>query len=260
MFRLEKFYKPGFNAQQYWDDKYAQEHSVGKNSEEFKQQDFWPLLQKNLDTNKRYLDANCGMGGWILFLRDEGYNVEGIDTRARTLRAMTEYDPDLKVKIAPITRIPQPDNSLDGVLAIGSLEYLENDIDKALQEVHRVLKPGAFILLEVPVLNTIRKLLYVPLKKIQRMFKKEQPTFAMYLFEKAELQTMLEQKGFTISEVQSHELPAANSHYGLYIDWPFLRGFKPYELNILGRVVKSLSNAISPWIASTGMVMVAKKK
>jgi hypothetical protein len=34
----------------------------------------------------------------------------------------------------------------------------------------------------------------------------------------------------------------------------------PYQLNILGRLVKAISNAISPWIASTGMVIVARKK
>jgi len=260
MFRLEKFYQPGFNAQEYWDDKYANEHIAGKSSEEFKTQDFWPLLQKYLEKNKVYLDASCGIGGWILFLRDEGYNVEGIDTRARTLRAMTEYDPDLKVKIAPMTAIPYVDNSLDGLLAIGALEYLENGVDKALEEVHRVLKSGGFFLVEVPLENALRRLFYIPLKKLQRALKSGTPTFAMYLFEKEDLSTMLENQGFTISEVQAHELPAANSHYGLYIDWPFLRGSKPYELNILGRLVKIIANAISPWIASTGIVIVAKKK
>jgi len=260
MFRLEKFYAPGFNAQEYWDDKYAKEHRAGKSSEEFKSQDFWPLMQRHLEKGKRYLDASCGIGGWILFLRDEGYDVEGIDTRARTLRAMTEYDRDLKLKIAPMTAIPYANNSLDGVIAIGAVEYLENSVEKAVSEAYRVLKPGGFFLLEVPLLNAIRRAVYVPLKKLQRAVKSGQPSFAMYLFTPQDVESMLEYAGFEISDVEPHELPAANSHYGLYIDWPFLRGSKPYELNILGRLVKAISNTISPWIASTGIVVVAKKK
>jgi hypothetical protein len=43
------------------------------------------------------------------------------------------------------------------------------------------------------------------------------------------------------------------------VDYPFLRGNEPYKLNILGKLIKKVANAISPWIASTGMVVVAKK-
>ena len=46
MFKLEKFYPKGFNPQQYWDEKYAQEHIAGKSSEEFRKQGFWPLMEK----------------------------------------------------------------------------------------------------------------------------------------------------------------------------------------------------------------------
>jgi SAM-dependent methyltransferase len=263
MFKLEKFYSADFNPQTYWDDKYAREHVAGKSSDEFRQQDFWPLIQKYFAKGKRYLDAACGIGGWILFLREEGYQVEGIDTRPRTLRAMTEYDPDLKVKIASMTGIPHADSSLDGIVAIGALEYVENEVDKALSEAKRVLKPGGVLLAEVPHASTIRRWFYIPLKKLERWWKVRQgktPTFANYLFNRAELVTFFENAGFTLEDLQPHELPQADSHYGLYVDWPFLRGSKPYQLNWLGRLLKTIFNTLSPWIASTGVIIVAKKK
>jgi SAM-dependent methyltransferase len=263
MFRLEKFYPQGFNPQRYWDDKYSQEHIAGKSSEEFRKQGFWPLLQNYLEKNKRYLDAGCGIGGWILFLKEEGYNVEGIDIAARTVRALTEYDPDLTVKVASITAIPYPDESLDGVLAIGTLEYVDGKVPDALREAHRVLRPGGIFFIEVPIISSLRRTFYIPLKRLEKLFKQGQgrkPTFSNYLFDHQELRHMLTAAGFKVLEVRPHELPEADSHYGLYVDWPFLRGEAPYKLNWLGRLLKDLANSWSLWVASTGMVVVARKE
>ncbi len=265
MYELEKFYPQGFNPRQYWDDKYAREHIAGKNIGEFQKQGFWPLLKKHLDLNKdgKYLDAGCGIGGWILFLKEQEYDVEGIDIAARTVRALTEYDGDLKVKVASITAIPYPDASLDGVLAIGTLEYVEGKVPRALEEINRVLKSGGLFFAEVPAANWLRRLVYIPLKKIEKIIRTrrgEKATFSNYLFSKEELKEMLADRGFEVKELLPHELPDKDSHYGLYTDFPFLRGKKPYRLNAPGRAVKAVANAVSPWVASTGLVVVARKE
>ncbi|MFH1354399.1 MAG: class I SAM-dependent methyltransferase [bacterium] len=263
MYKLEKFYAKGFDRQRYREDKFAQEHIAGKSSAEFRKQDFWPLLEKYLSKDRKLLDVGCGIGGWILFLKEEGYDVEGVDIAARTVRALTEYDPDLKVKVASMTAIPYADGSLDGVLAIGTLEYIENKVKEALQEVRRVLKDDGVFFVEVPSLNTLRRLIYVPLKRLEKIirnFLSHQPTFSNYLFDRGELKKLLEISGFKVLEMQPHELPDPDSHYGLHIDWPFLRGSEPYKLNTLGLLVKKAANAISPWVASTGIVVVARKK
>ena len=75
MIRINKYYPPGFDTTRYWEDKYAREHIAGARSAEFAQQDFWPLLREHLKRGARYLDAGCGIGGWILYLREQGYTV-----------------------------------------------------------------------------------------------------------------------------------------------------------------------------------------
>jgi len=263
MFKLLKYYPADRNPQRFWDDKYAQEHIAGKNSEEFRQQGFWPLLKRYLPRDQKCLDAGCGIGGWILFLREEGYNVEGIDIAPRTIRALAEYDPDIKVKEASITAIPYPDNFFGGVLAVGTLEYIEDNVPLALREAHRVLKPGGIFFIEVPVINWLRRLLYLPLKQIEGVIKKQlnkTPCFSNYLFDRQELKTQLDQAGFDIVAEQPHELPETDSHFGLYVDWKIMRGRRPYQLNLLGIISKKLANAISPWVASTGIVVVARKR
>lgn len=263
MYRLEKFYAKDYNPHIFWEDKYAGEHIAGKNASEYSKQGFWPLLQKYIEKGKYYLDAGCGVGGWMLFLKDEGYHVAGIDIAARAVRAMTEYDTDADIKIASITEIPYADETFDGVLAIGTLEYVENHVEDALREVNRVSKKGGIFFIEVPIANFLRRLLYLPLKRIERFIKTgrgEQLTFSCYLFVPGEVRTMLDEAGFEVVEIAPHELPEEKCHYGLYVDWPFFRGSKPYELNLVGLVVKRMVNALSPWIASTGMVIVAKKR
>jgi ubiquinone/menaquinone biosynthesis C-methylase UbiE len=178
-------------------------------------------------------------------------------------RALTEYNPELKVKVASMTAIPYRDSSLDGLLAIGTLEYIDHKVPDALREVSRVLKQGGVFFIEVPVANVLRRFLYLPLKRVEKFIKQgrgEKPTFANYLFDREELKQMLASAGFEVLEEQPHELPEEDSHYGLYVDWPFLRGQRPYKLNKLGRVVKDLANSWSPWVASTGAVVVARKR
>lgn len=263
MFELKKFYQPNFNLQQHWDEKYAASFSVGKSSEEFRRQGFWPVLQKYLKKDGRYLDAGCGVGGWALFLSDEGYQVAGIDTARRTIYAMSEYNPDLELKVAPVTAIPYADNSFDGVLAIGTLEYVHNQVEQAVRELYWVVKPGGFVFLEVAFSNPLRRLFYIPMKRLQYAIKTSQgrpATFSHYLFSQADMKKMLEQAGFEVAEAHPHDLPDAGSHYGLYTDWPLLRGSEPYKLNALGRFKKMFLNALSPWIAATGLVVVARKR
>jgi ubiquinone/menaquinone biosynthesis C-methylase UbiE len=165
--------------------------------------------------------------------------------------------------VAGILDIPYPNQSLDGVLAIGILEYIENQVPEALAEVNRVLKPGGIFFIEVPILNTLRAFAYAPLKKIERalrILQGRQPIFAHYFFSRSELKRLLSEQGFTIIETAPHEIPEADRHFGLYTDWPFLRGKGPRQLNTLGIFLKRIFNSISPWIASQGILIVARKQ
>lgn len=263
IYKVKKYYPQGVDRRQLLDEGYAKGRSIGTNADEYKNQDFWPLLEKHLKKEQRYLDVGCGVGGWVLFLHEEGYQVDGVDEAAKVLRAMTEYKRDLLVKQGKLTALPYTDSSFDGVLTIGSLDHEEDDLDKALVEMRRVLKKDGLLFLEVPLLNSLRRFKWVPLKRLEALIRRalgHREVFAGYLFDRSSLEQLLKKHGFTVHEVRPHDLQKAGEHYGLYVDWKWLRGARPYELNFLGKIAKGLWNMMSPWIASTGIVVVARKQ
>ena len=262
IYKVKKYYPHGVDRRKLLEEGYARGRSIGTNAEAYKNQDFWPLLQGRLKQDGHYLDAGCGVGGWLLFLNEEGYRVEGVDEAAKVLRSMTEYNRDLRVKQGRLTALPYADNSFDGVLAIGSLDHEEDDLDAAVKEMRRVLKHDGLLFLEVPLLNSLRRWKYVPLKRLEALVRRalgHREVFAGYMFDRSAIKDLLKKHGFTVHEVKPHDLQKSGEHYGLYVDWKWLRGSRPYQLNFLGKIAKALWNAISPWVASTGMVVVARK-
>lgn len=263
IYKVKKYYPAGVDRRKLLEEGYAKGRSIGTNADEYKRQDFWPLLESHLKKDGHYLDAGCGVGGWVLFLHEEGYNVEGVDEAARVLRAMTEYSRDLKVKQGKLTALPYADGSFNGVLAVGSLDHEEDDLDAAVKEMRRVLQPNGLLFLEVPLLNGLRRWKYVPLKRLEALVRRamgHREVFAGYLFDRPAIQELLQKHGFSVHEVRPHDLQKSGEHYGLYVDWKWLRGSRPYELNVLGKLAKALWGSLSPWIASTGVVVVARKK
>ncbi len=261
MIPLYKFPKPGVDRERFRQESFARQHVARHGAEDFARQDFWPLLRRYLKADRRYLDVQCGTGGWVIFLHDEGYQVEGADTARRVAQAITEYEPDIRMHVAPPTRLPHADGSLDGVVAIGTLEALEGKLSEALREWRRVLKEDGTLFLEVPYANLLRRLAYLPLKRLEyavrRLFGR-QPVFTAYLFTPGELAKLARTAGFAIVELQTHELPDPDAHFALYHDWPWLRGGRPYRLNAVGRLVKEVCFTISPWFFATGLFAVAK--
>jgi ubiquinone/menaquinone biosynthesis C-methylase UbiE len=90
------------------------------------------------------LDLCCGTGIVGRNLLDLGWKVKGLDLTPEMAHVASEHFP---VKIGSIENIEMPDASFD--LAILRQSFMLVNGDKALREIHRVLKPGGrFILIQ----------------------------------------------------------------------------------------------------------------
>jgi len=96
----------------------------------------------------RLMEIGCGPGANLWFMAREGFAVSGIDGSPTAIQRAHErlmgegFTADLQV--GDFRQLPWPDDSFDGVVENVSL-YANPwvSVQRALCEVHRVLKPGA---------------------------------------------------------------------------------------------------------------------
>lgn len=87
------------------------------------------------------LDVGCGPGLDALALATYGLSVRAIDLSPEHVRLASEGGIDAQV--APVQQLPFPDDSFDAIWCMSVLMHLPDpDLDAALAEMARVLKPG----------------------------------------------------------------------------------------------------------------------
>jgi len=256
----------------------------------WKREDFWDLLEscdkcdttpfilKYLRQHGIIIEAGCGLGRFVRYLSDKGYNIQGIEYSLETVRMVKEIMPDLDVIQGDVANMPYPANSIDGIISLGVVEHFIDGPVKPLKEMYRVLKLGRVAIITVPSFNLIRKIkknLYVdelnhflnPLAIIKRsniirkLLKKNfksfpynrhratsyniYPTFGEffeYRFTKEEFEDILVKAGYTIIE----SVPIAHMD-GVYHEFGRLFvSFKNWHFfpNIIGRLLNSLLSRI----------------
>lgn len=89
-------------------------------------------------SDKVILDYACGIGQVGRMLKERGADVVGIDVSEKLLQVARKY---IKVQNADAKNLPFEENTFDYVLAFMVLHVID-DVDKALSEIHRVLKPN----------------------------------------------------------------------------------------------------------------------
>ena len=100
----------------------------------------------------RILDIGCAAGGDIPELRARGFSVVGVDISPRMLefaRSRFASDPQVTFCLADADRLPFLDQSMDHVICLGVFEFLPN-YRAAVQEIHRVLRPGGLAIFAIP--------------------------------------------------------------------------------------------------------------
>lgn len=101
----------------------------------------------------RILDAACGDGMFWRHLSTRHHYV-GSDFSGRPLARASRYHPAEYFR-ADLNRLPFASDSFDLVVSLQALQYLEHP-ERAVDEIHRVLRPGGHFLLSVPNDNSFK--------------------------------------------------------------------------------------------------------
>ena len=123
-----------------------------------------PLLGALSLAGKDILDAGCGTEGITPYPISRGARVTGLDISPREIEIYQRRFPQSHAVCASVLDMPFDDSSFDFVVMTGTLHHLHPDVQRALDEVWRVLRPGGLLCLIEPhsgsLPDVFRKLWY----------------------------------------------------------------------------------------------------
>jgi len=99
---------------------------------------------------KKTLDIGCGSGymGHLIKKFDPDVVIHGLDVSEHAISQIKDYDKAYFLNIDE-NNIPEPDNDFDLVVCSDVIEHIY-DVDHCLNEIKRILKPGAKAIITTP--------------------------------------------------------------------------------------------------------------
>ena len=94
---------------------------------------------------KRVLEGMCGTGSTTAYLMDKGAEVVGLDISPKAIDLFKSKWPQAEAVCASMTDSGLHDDSFDVVVIDGGLHHLHPDLNKALDEIYRILKSGGLL-------------------------------------------------------------------------------------------------------------------
>ena len=220
------------------------------------------LFLQHLSKGEKILEAGCGLGAWVVYLGERGYDIVGIDHDIMVIDRLKDWKPELPVFQGDICHLPYADGSIGAYISLGVMEHFEEGCDEAMAEARRVLKPDGLIFFTVPMENIFRKIVAHPLRHLYlwwRRYKGDSIYFAEYRFTLREVENLLRENGFEPIFTDWDDFVPKNMCLGLWADFPQFQGSAPYQLTWAGRLVARAMNSMSRWLISGGIFCLARK-
>jgi SAM-dependent methyltransferase len=163
---------------------------------------FNDTFPRHLPREGRIVEAGCGLAKLVVALRKRGYDCEGVDSSAPTIRRVRAVMPDLPVRAADVLGLDVPDGRYAGYISLGVVEHRREGPEPFLGEAHRVLRDDGVLLVSVPHFHGLRRL-----KHALGLYggNPEGLGFYQYAFRAGEMAAILEQCGFRVDAVYGYD-------------------------------------------------------
>ncbi len=162
---------------------------------------------KEKSFNKKILDIACGSGKFIE-VASEFIESYGIDISEVAIGIAKKRIPKANFRVGESENLPYDDNFFDFITCFGSLEHFI-DMDKALREMKRVIKPDGKLFISVPNLFSFYSVMNVWLKKQSPKADQELERYAGV----DEWSDLFNHNGFSIESVSGGSGKTRFGHY-----------------------------------------------
>ena len=185
-------------------------------------------LAENLPKSGLILEGGCGLGQYVSFFRQKGYNVVGGDFSLVTLKVHRQTNPSSPLLGLDLRQLPFADEVFAGHISIGVIEHLEEGPQMMLRELYRTLAPGGTLLVSVPWVNGARRLLIPLILYRQRQYQATGATFYQYAYRRQELHRFLTEAGFIVQAFHPYS-PAKGAREILHLMRPKIPNRAPLK-------------------------------
>jgi len=147
------------------------------------------------------LDSGCGAGNVVAFFKKKfpEWKIYGIDVSNDAINAAKAQFKNITFIKTPAHKLPHKSGTVDVVTALDSLEHYDN-LDKVLDEIHRVLNDRGVLYVSIPLEKQFPTL-YGVLYSLGWRGKKHYSGHVNFFTEK-ELRQRIESHGFTFRKVR----------------------------------------------------------
>lgn len=157
----------------------------------------------------RALDVGCGGGFSCEFMANKGVKVSGVDQSLKCIVKAQEHAKhsglQIDYKCGVAEKLPYEDRSFDVVICVDVLEHVK-DVNKVIQEISRVLKPGGFFFFDTINRTFKSKIVMIwLLENVLREIPRGIHNWQMFI-KPEELINLLEQQGFSQIEIVGFDL------------------------------------------------------
>lgn len=116
-----------------------------------------PWILKHTPRFGKVVEAGCGLGRYVLYLKRLGIDIEGVEFHQPTVLSLKRWARNRGLSVdlaaADVGALPYAPSSLSGYLSFGVIEHFEQGPQQVLQEAYRVLRPGGVAIITVPAFS-----------------------------------------------------------------------------------------------------------
>jgi len=190
-------------------------------------------LKKNIKNRGVLLEIGSSSGYLLKDIKKAfpGIFLIGSDCIHEPLEKIAKSCHDIPLVQFDLNNCPLPDNCTDIIIALNVLEHIQDDIS-ALRQIHRILKPGGIVIIEVPANQDLYDFYDAQLKHFRR-----------YSIE--ELSNKVKRSGFEIQKA---------THLGFFL-YPAFKSIKLHNKNKKVQSERQVRESVKNFIKIGGPIL-----